>query len=84
LIAVDTLRNFGAVQIGHATGYNTHYSEGREILLPSGVATFSTLQAIITGAPQKVGPFEPEYVYAGDIADTAAVERWFLETVAPK
>jgi len=84
LIAVDTLRNFGAVQIGHATGYNTHYSEGREILLPSGVATFSTLQAIITGAPQKVGPFEPEYVYAYDIADTAAVERWFLETVAPK
>ncbi len=84
LIAVDYLRQFGAIQIGLPTAYNTHYSEVREITLPSGTATFSTLQAIMTGAPPKVGPFQPEKVFADDIRDTAALERWVVNAIAPR
>jgi hypothetical protein len=56
----------------------------REIVLPSGLATFSTLQAIMTDAPRKIGPFDPKIPYPGDIADTAALEKWVAETVYPE
>jgi len=66
-------------------GYDWRYANVfmRLFGLASGVATFSTLQAIITDAPPKVGPFEPARNFAGDISDTAAVEHWVLSDVAP-
>jgi hypothetical protein len=74
-------RQLGASQVGVATGADTHFSEVRRIVLPSGLSTFSTLQAIETGSPRKEGPYEPKYPYPGDIADTAALEKWISDTV---
>jgi hypothetical protein len=58
------------------TGTDTHYSEVREITLPSGFATFSTLMALMPDAPPHIEPFVPDLPYEGDIADTAALETW--------
>lgn len=84
LIAVDNLRQLGATQLGEPTAYNTNYLENREIVLPSGLATFATQQAITNSAPPRFGPFVPEKAFAGDIADTEVVERWVLQTVSAK
>jgi hypothetical protein len=73
----------GAVLAGQTTGADTHYSEVREITLPSGLSTFSTLRAIMTDAPRDIGPYTPSHPYAGDISDTAALETWIAKTVIP-
>lgn len=73
---VGFFHKLGAIQIGEDTGSDTHYQEVREVVLPSGLSTFSTLQAIAPDAPRKVGPYAPRFIYAGDIADTAALEKW--------
>jgi hypothetical protein len=84
LIAVDNLRALGATQIGLPTAFDTHYSEVREVTLPSGLIMFSTLQAIMTGSPAQNGPFAPDptFVFDGDIANTEALERWVTEQIA--
>ncbi|MGH6877300.1 MAG: S41 family peptidase [Rhizomicrobium sp.] len=81
---VDFFRRLGAIQLGAPTGADTHYSEVREIVLPSGLSTFSTLQAIETDSPRNIGPFEPKFAYTGDIADTAALEKWISDTALPE
>jgi len=73
---VDYFRQLGAVQVGQPTGADTHYSEVREIVLPSGLSTFSTLQAVMPDRPRAIGPYRPTIEYTGDIADTAALEKW--------
>jgi hypothetical protein len=72
-------RKLGAIQVGQTTGADTHYSEVRQILLPSGLSTFSTLQAIMPDQPRNIGPFVPKFQFDGDIADTAALEKWIAE-----
>ena len=74
--AVNYFRELGAVQLGQATGADTHYSEVREIVLPSGLSTFSTLQAVMPDYPRSIGPYVPNLKYDGDISDTAALETW--------
>src|SRR5207253_4686244 len=64
----DEFRKLGAIQMGQATNAATHYMEVREIKLPSGLSYFSTLQKVALDAPPRVGPFQPDYVYDGDIA----------------
>ncbi|GAA0718657.1 S41 family peptidase [Dokdonella soli] len=81
LQAVDFLRKLGAVQVGQPTGGDTHYSEYRQVTLPSGLSTFSTLVAMMPDAPQKLGPYAPQYEYDGDISDTAALEKWISDTM---
>ncbi|WP_293382953.1 S41 family peptidase [Phenylobacterium sp.] len=76
LVVVDDFRSLGAYQVGQATDAATRYSEVREIYLPSGYSMFSTLQAVQVDADPDIGPFEPALAYDGDIADTAALERW--------
>ncbi len=44
---------------------------------------FSTLQAVAPGSPYQIGPFEPDLVYNGDIADTHALEAWVVATAVP-
>lgn len=73
---VELFRRLGATQIGQVTGADTHYFEVREIVLPSGLATFSTLQALSPHDPAVIGPFKPTIEYDGDMADTASLERW--------
>ncbi len=74
--AVGSFRKLGAVQIGQITGSDTHYAEVREVLLPSGLSTFSTLMALMPDAPAHIGPFVPSISYDGDISDTSALEAW--------
>ena len=78
LAVVSNWRDLGAIQIGRTTDANTHYSEVRDDLMPSGMATFSTMMGVSAGTPLRLGPFEPAHVFQGDIADTQAVEAWAL------
>lgn len=78
LIATHDFRALGAVHVGETTDSNTSYSEVRAVVLPSGLAAASTLMAITSGPPQ-VGPFVPAIRFDGDIADTAALERWIAQ-----
>lgn len=73
---VGYFRKLGAIQVGLPTGAVTHYSEVREIMLPSGLSTFSTLQAIMTSAPHDIGPYSPAVEFEGDIADSKSIENW--------
>jgi Peptidase family S41 len=75
-------KNLGATLVGQMTGADTHFSEVREIVLPSGLSTFSTLQAIMPDAPRTIGPYAPEIPYDGDISDTAALETWIAQLAA--
>jgi hypothetical protein len=76
LLVTDEFRRLGALHVGQTTDANTHYMEVREDKLPSGLSVFSTLQALAPAAPAYIGPFEPSILYDGNIADTAAVEKW--------
>ena len=79
---VGDLLKLGATQIGEPTGAVTHYSEVRELVLPSALSTFSTLMAIMTESPIRIGPFVPKYEFDGDIANTADLEKWVQEISA--
>jgi hypothetical protein len=78
LIVAKDFRDLGALHVGQTTDSNTHYSEVREELLPTGLSKFSTLQAIEPAEPLQEGPFVPGVLYDGDIADTAALQRWIV------
>lgn len=80
---VKFFRQLGATQIGLPTSADTHYSEVREIVLPSGLATFSTQQGLMPNFPAAVGPYNPVIGYDGDITDTAALERWVRDLATP-
>jgi hypothetical protein len=76
LTVTEDFRALGALHVGQTTDADTRYSEVREILLPSGLSTFSTLQAVSMNATPRQGPFVPAVAYDGDIGDTPAVETW--------
>jgi hypothetical protein len=85
LMGVRLFRALGAVHLGEETNANTHYSNLRTVTLPSGLSTFSTLQAYQPALPRKMGPFRPDVRYDGDLADdTALQERVRLLLAAPK
>lgn len=75
LMAADLLRRRGATHVGEATDMSTRYMEIREIVLPSGLRTFSTLQKVALGFGD-FGPYEPAIVYPGVLADTAGLQAW--------
>ncbi|MBS0363572.1 MAG: hypothetical protein JSR98_19530 [Proteobacteria bacterium] len=77
-------RDLGATHVGQITGADTHYSEYRDIVLPSGLSSGSTLMGLMPDAPPRLGPYAPKYPYAGDIADTAGLERWIVGEIVPK
>ncbi len=75
LLAVDMLKAVGALQLGEATDRSTRYMEVREIDLPSGLRTFSTLQKVALGAGD-FGPYQPDRLFPGRMADTDALKAW--------
>jgi hypothetical protein len=80
LAVTEAFRDLGAVQIGQTTDAATHFTEVRETYLPSGYSMFSTLQSVNdAGGPEREGPFVPNIVYSGDIADTPKLEDWVLQ-----
>ena len=52
--------------------------------LPSGLGSLATLQKVAFGVPARLGPYDPEMLYPGRIDDTAALERWVMETVVKR
>ncbi|MBW8302641.1 MAG: hypothetical protein K0M78_01570 [Brevundimonas sp.] len=76
LLMVRDFRTLGAVHVGEATNVSTRYMEVREIVLPSGLTNFSTLQKVVIGEDADIGPFTPAHVFPGSMADTAALEAW--------
>ena len=83
LLVTEDFLNLGAFHIGQTTDAATHFLEVREEYLPSGYSMFSTLQAVDPGSPYQIGPFEPDLVYNGAIADTRALEAWVVATAVP-
>ena len=75
LIAADTFRRLGATHVGEATDRSTRYMEVREIKLPSGLRTFSTLMKLALGAGD-FGPYAPQVPFPGGMDDTAALQEW--------
>lgn len=75
LIAADMFRRLGATHVGEATDVSSRYMEVREILLPSGLRTFSTLQKVAVGLGD-YGPYSPDIAYPGDLADDDALKAW--------
>lgn len=75
LIAVDLFRRLGALHVGEATDMSTRYMEVREIVLPSGLRTFSTLQKVALGTGD-YGPYAPSLAYPGALNDDAQLKAW--------
>ena len=78
---VKDFRDFGAMQAGQITGDDTHYSESRDVMLPSGLSSFGLMMAMMPDAPARIGPFKPTIPYEGNMADTAALEAWLPRQV---
>ena len=76
LLMVRDLRTLGATHVGEATNVSTRYMEVREIVLPSGLTNFSTLQKVAIGGDADIGPFTPAHVFPGQMSDTTALEAW--------
>ncbi|MEA2999619.1 MAG: hypothetical protein QOK17_1452 [Sphingomonadales bacterium] len=84
LDAVDLWRALGAVHVGQTTGADTLYMEVRNSKLPSGITGVSMPMKVYRGRPRGSNqPVVPKYSFGGDIADTAAIERW-IATLEPK
>lgn len=82
LVVTHDMIALGALHLGQTTDSNTHYSEVREVEMPSGLSKFSTLQSFSPGTPIRYGPFVPAVAYGGDMSDTKAVEGWVLSNVS--
>ncbi len=76
LLVVERFRELGAVQVGSATNGNTNYEENRRVSLPSGLGTIGVQAKVELSHPSRVGPFEPDIPYDGDLGDTAALQAW--------
>ena len=75
LIAADLFRKLGALHVGEATDMSTRYMEVREIILPSGLRTFSTLQKVALGLGD-FGPYAPHILYPESLTDTDKLKAW--------
>ena len=75
LIAANLFRRLGALHVGEATDMSTRYMEVREIVLPSGLRTFSTLQKVALGLGD-FGPYAPAVVYPGPLHEDDKVKAW--------
>lgn len=75
LMAADLFRRLGAKHVGEATDMSTRYMEIREIVLPSGLRTFSTLQKVAIGLGD-FGPYEPQITYPGALHEDDKLKAW--------
>lgn len=75
LMATKLFRDLGALHVGEATDMSTRYMEVREIVLPSGLRTFSTLQKVALGTSD-FGPYSPAVLYPDALDDTDKLKAW--------
>jgi hypothetical protein len=80
LLAVDLFRKVGAIQVGESTDISRRYMEVRQILLPSGLTYFSTLQKVALGEGN-FGPYTPDVRFPGKMNDTTSLQAW-VKTIA--
>ena len=76
LLMTQDFRRLGALHVGSETNAATRYMEVREIDLPSGLSTFSTLQKVQLGGAQDIGPFTPHKIAPNGTGNTGDLERW--------
>lgn len=85
LDAVDLWTALGAIQIGRATGADTLYMEIRSRTLPSGITSISVPMKVYRGRKRGSNqPATPRFIFAGDIDDTPALERWLASLAAQR
>lgn len=75
LMAADLFRRLGALHVGEATDMSTRYMEIRDIVLPSGLRSFSTLQKVAIGLGD-FGPYEPRVLYPGALHEDDKLKTW--------
>ena len=75
LMAADLFRRLGALHVGEATDMSTRYMEIRDIVLPSGLRTFSTLQKVAIGLGD-FGPYAPSVTYPDALHDSDKLKAW--------
>lgn len=83
LIATEEFRRLGAVHVGRPTNRGEAFMEVREATLPSGHATFATMQSYAPVMEGRLGPFIPRHLFPGDITDTEALELWVVGQMVP-
>jgi hypothetical protein len=77
LDAADLWRALGAVQVGQETSADTLYMDVRGTVSPSGLSQWSVPMKVWRGRARGSNqPLVPVHRYDGDLADTAALERW--------
>lgn len=77
LDAVDLWRALGAVHVGQTTSADTFYMDIKVRGLPSGLGEIVVPMKVYRGRKRGSNqPVAPVHAFAGDIADTAALERW--------
>jgi hypothetical protein len=75
----------GVTHVGSSTGADSLYMEARLFDLPSGVGVLQLPMKVYRGRPRGSNvPYVPKVRFDGDMADSAALERWIqsLETNA--
>lgn len=74
----NALRFPGVTHVGLPTLADTPYMEVRGEVLPSGMARLNLAMKVYRNRPRSGLPFAPVHRYAGDISDTASLEKWVL------
>lgn len=79
------LRIPGIVHVGSPTGTDTQYTDvGSMALSPTVMFGFPLKVWKNHGRQDKEGrPYVPQFVFDGNLADTAAVQAWVLDTILP-
>lgn len=81
LTGLKLFLDLGALHMGEETNANTHYSNLRTVELPSGLSTFSTMQAYMSALPRKLGPFTPAVPLTA-LSDDARLQQSVREVLA--
>lgn len=77
LDAVDLWKALGATQVGQETSADSLYMDIRQVPLPSGFARAVVPMKVYHGRPRGSNvPARPSHFYAGNIQNTASIERW--------
>ncbi len=80
LDAVDIWTRLGAVPVGRETGADTIYMEIRSERMPSGLGSMSLPMKYYIGRQRGHNEsVSPTFRFDGDMADTAALERWIAQ-----
>jgi hypothetical protein len=75
----------GTTHVGRSTGADTVYMEAAYVPLPSGVAELGFATKVYRNRPRGNNEsYVPRHRFAGDMTDTAALERWIQQLAAPR